>query len=289
MKHLYLNSHAHKVLNINHKRIFTFWEPKANLPAYLKLCMQTWQKFLPEYEIVVLDYSNLDNWLGKNFFDKSLFKNFSLPKQADAIRCAVLKKYGGIWMDCDTIITTDNVKEFLSIDSSFVLIGNHIGFIKATQNADILNKWLSGLYFRINFYKQYNKNSLLSRALLWIKSPLKYKKTAKKLENWDFLGNGILRNLLKKSKQNPRVFFSIDKQANNIFPELLKYGEISMETYQKFYFENDFSKKCFENTRGIILLHNSWTPKKYLAMDEKLFLSQKNTISSLLMKILNLK
>ena len=30
----------------------------------------------------------------------------SLPIQADAIRVALLKKYGGIWMDADTIITS---------------------------------------------------------------------------------------------------------------------------------------------------------------------------------------
>jgi hypothetical protein len=34
------------------KRIFTFGEPKENLPAYLKLCMKTWEKFLPDYEII---------------------------------------------------------------------------------------------------------------------------------------------------------------------------------------------------------------------------------------------
>ena len=112
------------------------------------------------------------------------------------------------------------------------------------------------------------------------------KKTVKRLENWDFMGNGILNRILKKAKKHPQDFLSVDKKNNNIFPELTEYGTISAETYRKFYFENDFSKKVLENTHGIILLHNSWTPREYLKMTEKEFLSQNNTISNLLKKIL---
>ena len=163
---------------MNTKRIFTFWEPKTNLPAYLKLCMQTWQKFLPEYEVVILDYTNLSYWLGKDFFDKSLFKNFSLPKQADAIRCAVLKKYGGIWMDCDTIITSNKVRDFLDSTSSFVLIGQHVAFISATPDSYVLDKWLRGIRFRLEFYKKYYSNSVFARIWLWMQSPFRYKKNS---------------------------------------------------------------------------------------------------------------
>ena len=146
---------------IHEKRIFTFWEPKEKLPAYLKLCMQTWKKFLPEYEIVILDYANLNQWLGENFFDNILYKKFSLPKQADAIRCAVLKRYGGIWMDCDTILTSNKVRNFLSLKSSFILIGSHIAFIIASSRSYVLKQWLKGIYSRMTFYKKYNSFNLV--------------------------------------------------------------------------------------------------------------------------------
>lgn len=274
---------------MNTKRIFTFWEPKTNLPAYLKLCMQTWQKFLPEYEIVVLDYSNLDIWLGKDFFDKSLFKNFSLPKQADAIRCAVLKKYGGIWMDSDTIITSDKARNFLSLESLFVLIGYHVAFICADTKSFVLKHWLKGVKFRINFYREYQRNSKWTRFCLWVKSPFKYKKIVRNLENWDFLGNGILERPLYKVAKDPKEFLSIDRQKYNILPELTEYGIVSPDTYRQFYFDNDFSDKLMKNDSGIILLHNSWTPREYLKMSEKEFFSQNNTMSNLLKKILKPK
>lgn len=269
---------------MNKKRIFTFWEPKTNLPAYLKLCMQTWQKFLPEYEVVVLDYSNLDDWLGKDFFDKSLFKNFSLPKQADAIRCALLKKYGGIWMDCDTIITSEKVRDFLNLESNFILIGYHVAFICADKKSFVLKHWLKGVQSRIQLYKQYN--ALWTRICSKLKSPREYRKKRDELNNWDFLGNGILSGVLEEAKKHTGEFLSIDKKKYNIFPELTEYGTISLEVYRQFYFENDFSDKVMKNDPGIILLHNSWTPYEYLKMSEKEFFSKNNTMSNLLKKIL---
>jgi acetyltransferase-like isoleucine patch superfamily enzyme len=56
------------------KTIFTFWEPKENMPAYLELCIKTWYKFLPDYNIIILDYKTVDEWLGKNHFDESLYR-----------------------------------------------------------------------------------------------------------------------------------------------------------------------------------------------------------------------
>ncbi len=76
-------------------KIFTFWEPEESIPGYLKLCMKTWTKFLPDKEIIILNYKNLNKWLGKQLYNEILYSDFSLPKQADAIRCAVLCRGGG--------------------------------------------------------------------------------------------------------------------------------------------------------------------------------------------------
>ena len=79
-------------------KIFTFWEPKDKIPFYLKLCIETWKRNLPDFEIVVLDYSNIFNYIDKNTFNKILYnkKYFSLPQVADCFRIALLYKYGGI-------------------------------------------------------------------------------------------------------------------------------------------------------------------------------------------------
>ena len=57
------------------EKIYTFWEDKNNMPEYIKLCIESWKKFLPDYEIVILNYDNLEDYLGKNYYDKSLYEN----------------------------------------------------------------------------------------------------------------------------------------------------------------------------------------------------------------------
>ena len=94
----YSYKYAHK------KIVFTFWEPREKIPGYLKLCMKTWKKYLLDYEIKILDYKTSEELLGKRLFSRIICKNMSLAVQADAIRVALLNKYGGLWIDTDTII-----------------------------------------------------------------------------------------------------------------------------------------------------------------------------------------
>ena len=259
-------------------RLFTFWEPKEKMPAYIRLCMQTWKKFLPECEVVLLDYSNLEEWLGKDVYDEILFRDFSLPKQADAIRCALLKKYGGLWLDADTILTSPQVKDYLMIDSELVMISKHLAFIKANNNSKIIADWYNQIQYNLKFYKdvKYQNN-----AVQKILHPRRYRR----VENWDYLGNYILHKMLKT--KNKKKFFSIDRMEINALPELNnKNNDNLVENYQNFYFENDYSQDVIKNTKGIILLHNSLTPQQFLQMNEEEFLSRNNTLSNVLKTVL---
>ena len=270
------------LLSLSHSdkgfRLFTFWEPKEKMPAYIRLCMQTWKKFLPECEVVLLDYSNLEEWLGKDVYDEILFRDFSLPKQADAIRCALLKKYGGLWLDADTILTSPQVKDYLMIDSELVMISKHLAFIKANNNSKIIADWYNQIQYNLKFYKdvKYQNN-----AVQKILHPRRYRR----VENWDYLGNYILHKMLKT--KNKKKFFSIDRMEINALPELNnKNNDNLVENYQNFYFENDYSQDVIKNTKGIILLHNSWTPQQFLQMNEEEFLSRNNTLSNVLKTVL---
>lgn len=269
----------------DNKKIFTFWEPAENLPVYLKLCIKTWKKFLPDYEIIILDYSKLDKWLGKKYFDNILYEKFSLPKQADAIRCAILKKYGGIWMDADTIITSSKVREILETKSEFTLIGEHICFISAHKEAYVLKRWEKGIkqnllrYKILSFLQKYNLISIFLPQ-----------RKIEKLERWDYLGNSILDHVLRKKYK--KYFYSMNKYDIFAFPECnWAIGNnilgTSQNIYQNFYFKNDYSEYVLKYTHGIITLHNSWTPKDIMDMTQEEFLAQHNTLSGILKKVLS--
>lgn len=266
------------------KRIFTFWEPKEKIPAYLQLCMKTWKKFLPDYEVVILDYSNLDTWLGKDFYPKFLYNHFSLPIQADAIRCAVLKKYGGIWLDVDTVITSEKVKSLLEKDSQFVLLNKHIAFIVAQKDAKVLKVWQKGIFKSLKIARLFYNDT----TPRWVKYILKTL-FAKHFSGWDCLGNRILKRVLRT--KNQKIFYKIIASEIDALPEIsfMKSQENPLplpQNYARFYFENDFSADVLKNTQGIILLHNSWTPKKYSEMSEQEFLSCKTTLALVIKNLL---
>ena len=264
----------------NDKYIFAFWEPKENIPPYLKLCMATWRKFLRDYKIILLDYSNIDKYLDNKLFDqKYLYSNFSLPKQADCIRCALLEKYGGIWFDLDTIITSNNIEKYLNIKSECIMVGWHIGFIVAKPHAQILKKWKSSLKKDLLKHKLCNHNILAKHIIsLFDKNFIQNK------NNWDFCGNRILNPLFKTYPSDK--FYSIDKIKSNILPEVKRFSGDPRKAYENYYFNNDFSKETMLNTQGLIYLHNSWTPTKYKKMPIQEFLECKNTLSQIFQSIL---
>ena len=256
------------------KKVFSFWEPREKIPGYISLCIKTWKKNLPQYEINILDYKGVKEYIGDELFNCIINKKMSLSIQADAIRVALLKKYGGIWMDADTIITNE---EFLKNMEKYelVMIGKnnmqHIGFIIASNNSIILDKWLSEIINRVNKYRIINN----------------------KLENgtkrivWNYLGNGIVDLLINLNITNK--FFRLDKDQINAFPEITFFGNTSLSAYKRynlFYFRKREPKIVLNNTKGIIMLHNSWTPLKYKRMSEIEFLKEDILLSRLLSMVL---
>ena len=259
--------------------IFTFWEPIERMPGYIKLCIKTWKKFLPLYDIRILDYKNIKDYLGQSLFENLICKNMTLPKQADAIRVALLNKYRGIWMDADTIVLNG---EFLQELKSFELAmfgdekikTQNIGFIYSSGNSSILKKWLKEIIYNVQIYKQYSEKNRLNLVIdnAW-----------KKMNSWDYLGNGILKNVTSKQ------FCRLDRQKMNTLPEIRFFENSSLDLiqpYKQFYFRSRDPEIILNKSKSVVMLHNSWTPVKYKLMSEKQFLNQDILLSRLLAYIL---
>ena len=242
------------------KKIFSFWEPRAKIPGYLKLCIETWKKFLPDYEINILDHEKVREYLGEDLFSKIICKTMSYKVQADAIRVALLKKYGGIWLDIDTIILNGNFIKKLR-EFELVMIGDkrnkyhYIGFILASNNSNILDEWLKQIIDRVDKYKDIMKNKNITiNSMKRLKSP-------------GYLGNSIIEPILRNS--NSKKFFCIDQREIKAFPERIFFKNLSLDNFQKYriyYFEEGDPEILLEHIKHLVLLHNSWTPFKYKNM-----------------------
>lgn len=142
-------------------KIFTFWEPKNQVFPYLELCKATWDLYLSEYEIITLDYSNINEYLQEDIYDLSELKKLTLPMQKDAIMVAVLKAHGGIFMDMDTLILgdikpiTDKLKK-----TEVVMIGYHNAFLATKTNSRLLTFWLKETQSRLIALQNYGDTNL---------------------------------------------------------------------------------------------------------------------------------
>ena len=269
------------------KRIFTFWEPKSNIPGYLHLCMRTWEKFLPDYEVVLCDYSNLADYLDKTTVSEILCKKMPLPQQADCIRAALLKNHGGIWLDADTIITSANCFKWME-KSEVVMIGRpntagrvHVGFIYTSRpDTDFINAWYSALRYRIRNYKLLYKFIFLR----WI-----FRKKWREMIRWNYCSNAIIDPLWKNFPSDK--FILVDRDQIGALPEFLsKLNKQSIplgKLYHDFYLKKGNARtQVMDKTKGLVLLHNSRMPKPYRDMTANEFLQQDILLADLLKRIL---
>ncbi|MBD5535199.1 MAG: hypothetical protein HDQ99_06015 [Lachnospiraceae bacterium] len=251
----------------NSMKIFTFWEPKNKMPDYLKLCMETWKKFLPDYEIVVLDYSNIGDYIDISQYNKRLFDGtFSMPHIADAIRSMLLEKHGGIWMDTDTVLLSDDIKKFMNLDANkeVSFFGNaeiktaHIGWINAKPHSRIMQEWV-----------KYNMDK--------VENFVKPEK-----DFWAYLGNMFVNPYIQK---NPDEVVIID--ASKVMPEksLVLSTYSPPQIYETYYFKQRLHFKDIKTT--MLMLHNSWTPKVFKEMSADEFLSYDCTLSNILSEVLD--
>ena len=112
------------------------------MTPYLKLCMRTWELNIPDYEIVVLDYSNLDSYIDHGTYDMSVLRKLDLNVQKDAILVAVLNEHGGVFMDVDTIVTRDISPIVRRLGRTEVVTFNlHLGFVAARPHSRLLTAW----------------------------------------------------------------------------------------------------------------------------------------------------
>ena len=301
-----------------HKRVFTFWEPRACLTPYLALCRKTWDRILLNYEIIELNYQNLGHYIGEDLFDLSILKRFPLHIQKDAIMVAALKKHGGIFMDMDTLVLRDIAPLFNRLKQTEIIMFNtHLGFVLSRENASLFSPWLVGIQKKLEGFEatkpedrtkwDYLGNSLLCEAEEEIIG-------AGPIER--FFQNPILKRIretlssgLSSPVDHPKGLFikgrrflyfrTFYKRYLNMLPRD-RYGFIQealyyrtprlsdIEKYQKYWFEEAHdSKKAFLRNPYVIGLHNSWTPEWYKRLSEQEVLNCECRLSKTLRYLLN--
>lgn len=275
---------------MKNKRIFCFWEPPERMPAYLNLCLRTWQKNFPDYEIVLLNYSNIEKWLPPDVLDVNWVKRYGIAQQCDAFRFALLAKYGGIWLDVDTIVASNEAYRTLDGVDRFTMFGTHIGCLAAPAGDPFAARMYRCIKRRIEWHKWYRRTRpFWVQAWQFVRRAHRFGPGPVLFRRWDYMGNAALRNI---SVRNKSEFNSLNRAALKALPEVLAFPPPKYDgkqAYLSYYFDPQYSERLLRDAEsgcGMVLLHNGWTPKHVKQMSEDEFLASDFPMAKLLSKLL---
>ncbi|MBF7688989.1 glycosyltransferase family 32 protein, partial [Acinetobacter rathckeae] len=134
------------------KVIWMYWESEH--PNHLvDYCIENTKNVCCDYDVFILNSSNIHKYIDMPSLDDKKLKK---AIQADYIRLALLKKYGGIWMDASIFITQDFswFLDKLDQNSNFLFYSDHCTtnselpifenwFIAAPKNSLLIADWFS--------------------------------------------------------------------------------------------------------------------------------------------------
>ena len=228
--------------------VFTFWE--GPMPAYIKICMATWDIMTP---YTVLNYGNLHNYTDLPIDDR--LKRFSLAQIADVVRAHVLRDHGGYWMDADTILFSPKRMDTM-------MIGNRedrtqtIGYLFAKEpRMDLYEKWAA---YQDGVLNDPNAS-----------------------HHWSVMGNMFTDKYVMEHKE-----VTIG-DVRKCWPEtyMIPGDRPRMQKYQRFYFQKSYNLVDIMQT-DMLMLHNSWTPGWYKQMSEDEVLKHGCTMSNMIRRAL---
>lgn len=133
------------------KKIHYCWFGPNQPDSLVNKCIESWRKYLPDYEIILWNETNFD--INMNRYVQEAYKEKKWAFITDYVRLYVLYKYGGIYMDSDVEVIK-NLDEFLihGAFSGFEDIKRiPTGIIGASEK----NQWIGYLlsyYDNISFY-----------------------------------------------------------------------------------------------------------------------------------------
>lgn len=104
------------------KIIWTCWlQGVENAPDVVKKCIASIRQYANGYEVIVLDKTNISNYVKLPVFINEKYAKGIIPHAhySDMIRIALLQEYGGIWID-STILLTGTLPDYITNTDLFL-------------------------------------------------------------------------------------------------------------------------------------------------------------------------
>jgi hypothetical protein len=87
------------------KHIWTYWDNPDTVPKSVKMCMESWKKHNPDYEIHLITKQNYAEFADiPSTISNHPNMNDSHQRFSDLVRLYVLAKHGGVWCDSSILV-----------------------------------------------------------------------------------------------------------------------------------------------------------------------------------------
>jgi len=119
IEHVYLK--PKKCELVDKKIIWQYWGQgviRDNLPEIIQICFDSVDKYKGDYEIIRLSDDTIKDflYLPDFVFDKKKNSAFNRTFFSDLLRLALLKTYGGVWLDATVFLSGSIPKEYFDAD-----------------------------------------------------------------------------------------------------------------------------------------------------------------------------
>mmetsp|Transcript_82745 Transcript_82745/g.210508 ORF Transcript_82745/g.210508 Transcript_82745/m.210508 type:complete len:544 (+) Transcript_82745:80-1711(+) len=93
---------------VSERTLWGYWaQGLADMPELIKLCIETWRRHCPGWQVRILDASTVREYLSEAELPNR-FSELRQPQLAsDCVCLALLARYGGVWLDASVILRTD--------------------------------------------------------------------------------------------------------------------------------------------------------------------------------------
>ena len=121
------------------KIIHYCWLSNDPIPESLQTYMQSWRRYLPDFEFILWDFNRFDK--SKSIWVQEAFERKKYAFAADYIRLYAVYNYGGFYLDMDVEIVK-SLKDFLDLKTAICWQDRYDGFEAACFGAEKGSPWL---------------------------------------------------------------------------------------------------------------------------------------------------
>jgi hypothetical protein len=125
------------------KKVHYCWFGPNPMPELTKKCIDSWKKFLPEYELVLWNEYSFD--VNANTFTRQAYEQRKYAFVTDYVRLFVLYNEGGIYCDTDVEVVSE-LDDFLMLEGFSGFESNNnvpTGIMGAMRGNDIIKDLLN--------------------------------------------------------------------------------------------------------------------------------------------------